>query len=228
VLAALDQVRNPDLRVHAEIISGGLRQRFLHGMFVCCFSTSREIESQWTDYADSERGFAITFDNLVISALDAPNGLRLLPVEYDEAVQRARAQRVVALAEADLKELTDARQSLAYVWAVQSRFTLLAAELYFLCACFKAPKWRREQEWRIVYSRQADEAEALPVRISQSRGRELRHVDIDLTRRSFQHHAPTFAAVCAGPKTPRNVAELARDCVRTLRPGVEWHEQAPF
>lgn len=228
VLSALDNVRTPDLREHVEIISGGLRERFLHEMFVSCLSTSREIESQWTDYADSQRGFAITFDNVVISALDAPNGLRVLPVEYDEAIQNERARRVVALAEADLTAVTDAPRSLAHAWAVQSRFTLLAAELFFLCACFKAPKWRREQEWRIVYSRHPDDVGALPVRLSMSRGRELRHVDIDLTSRSFQHDAPTFEAVCAGPRTPRTEAERAREYVRTHRPGVRWCERAPF
>jgi hypothetical protein len=228
VLAALHEVGDPDLREHVELISGGLRERFLHEVFVSCLSTSRDIESQWTDYADSQRGFAITFDNLVISALDAPNGLRLLPVEYDETIQSARARRVVALAEADLRAVPDARRSVEYVWAVQSRFTLLATELYFLCACFKAAKWRHEREWRLIYSRQVDDSVGLPIRVRRSGSREQRHVEIDLTRRFAQHHAPTFVSVCAGPKTSHHESEMARDYVRSHRPGVAWYTRDAF
>ena len=228
VLAALDDVRAPALREHVEIISKGLGERFLHETFVACFSTSRTIESQWVDYADSQRGFVVTLDNLVISALDAPNGMRLLPVEYDAMIQRARARRVVALAVDDLSAVTEAPGSLGFVWAVQSRFTLLAAELYFQCASFKAEKWRRELEWRLVYSRQATESGALPIRVNESRGRMVRHVDIDLRRRFAQHHRPTFTSVCAGPKTPRDTLELTRDYLRSHEPGVTWEQQLPF
>ena len=227
-LAALDQIRHPILREHVDIISSGLRERFQHETFVTCFSTARNLQSQWNEYADSQRGFAIGVDNLVLTALDAPQGLRILPVEYGAAAQEARARRAVVRAVDDLKAVADPLDSVAFIWAVQSRFTLLAVELFYMCTSFKSERWRDEHEWRLVYTRQDVDHDALPVHVRESRGRQVKYVVIDLRRRYAQQERPSFAAVCGGPQTPRSAVDLVRRHLREFEPAVRWQEQSPF
>ena len=227
-LAALDQIREPRLREHVEIIGGGLQERFRHETFVTCFSTALDLKSQWNEYADSQHGFAISVDTLVLSALDAPLGLRLLPVEYGPAAQELRARRAVVRAVEDLSAVAEPRESVAFVWAVQSRFTLLAAELFYMCTSFKSERWRDEHEWRLVYTRQDVDNNSLPVLTRISRGRQVNYVEIDLRRRYTQQALLSFAAVCGGPKTPRSAADLVRRHLWEFEPGVRWHEQSPF
>jgi len=227
-LKALELVREPSFRAHTDIVKHGLSERFLHQTFVTCFSTFNNIEWQWDNYADSQRGFVITFDNLVLSALRAPLGLRLMPVEYGREAQVARARQCVKRALEDLDASLPSQSPSESFWMIQARFTLLAAELFYLCTSFKDTKWSNEREWRIIYTRPHCKTDALPVKTRVSEGREVKYIVLDLTSRYAQHHLPTFAAVRAGPLVERNSALLIQRYLHDFARGTRWEEQPAF
>ena len=129
---ALELIREPFFRRHVEIVKLGLRERFLHQTFVACFSAFNDIKSQWENYADSQRGFVVSFDALVLSALKAPLGMRLMPVEYGETAQVNRARESVERAVEDLDRCLPRQAPADVFFTIHSRFTLLAVEL-FIC-----------------------------------------------------------------------------------------------
>jgi hypothetical protein len=222
--AAIAAIREPVYRQHARLILQGLNERFRHHTFVACFSTTNDLERQWTEYADNQRGFVITFDNLVLTALNAPNGMRLMPVEYGQDAQRSRARRAVDRALQDLR----AADQHDLEWTIRARFTLLATELFFLCTSFKSEDWRHECEWRMIYSRQDNEPNALPIQTRHAGMRAVPYVALDLQHRYAQHHLPSFAAVRAGPRSDRNEVQLVQRYLREFSRGTTWEQQTRF
>jgi hypothetical protein len=225
---ALELIREPAFRKHVEIVKLGLRERFLHQTFVACFSTFNDVKSQWDDYADSQRGFVITFDALVLSALKAPLGMRFMPVEYGETTQVNRARESVERAVEDLNRCLPTLLSADVLYAIHSRFTLLAVELFYLCTSFKDVKWSCEREWRLIYTRTRSDTNALPVQTRIAGDREVKYVALDLTSRYFQFHLPAFASVRAGPIADRNSALLVQRYLLESEQATRWEEQPAF
>ncbi len=221
-LKALKLIRSPYFAPHVRIIESELREKFRHRAYVACLSTSNDLRSQWENYADEDRGYAITFEMRVLSALDAPLGLRVMPVEYGHQRQLMRARRAVRRAIEDLDAILPRLNHAHAVYAVRTRFTLLAAEFYFLCISFKRERFRRESEWRIIYTRPDDAPGALPVDVRKPG---IAFVSIDLTARYAQQTRPTFAAVRAGPRSDPVLRKLVRDYVREALPKTKWDRQ---
>jgi hypothetical protein len=225
-LQALDALRRPSLRAHVHLVGQGLRERFRHHTFFTCFSTSNNLRSQWDDYADNGRGFLISFDNLVLTALSPPNGIRLMPVEYGEAVQRRRALRAVERAIEDIDATPSALAGSE--WTIRSRFTLLATEMFFLCTSFKSEAFRSECEWRMIYSRGRDDVGALDVHTRVARWRLVPYVVLNLRQRYAQHTEPSFQAVRAGPMVRNDVADVVQRYLREFSPHTRWERQPRF
>ncbi len=222
----LDHIREPMLLEHVEILKQGLRERFQYRTFVACVSSANDIESQWQEYADHGRGFVITFDTRILSAL---SGVRLMPVEYGDDAQVARARHAVDRALEEIETASPDKSDYACVaWTIHSRFTLLAAELFYLCTTFKAWGLRNEHEWRVIYTRH-DNVEGSPeIQTRNSMGRKVQYVELDLTQRYFQHHLPTFEAVRGGPRVNPNSAHLVQGFLTEFTKDTRWEEQPPF
>lgn len=207
-------VRDPFLREHVDLAKAGLAGRFRHRTFVSCFSTRHDLASQWEAYADNQRGFVISFDALVLSSLSVPQGYMLMPVEYGREAQVARAERAVTRALEDLHTTLPGLPNWKAIWTIQSRFVLLASEMFYLCTSFKAPKYRAEREWRLIYSRQSDEANALTINTRGAETRAIDYVKVDLKRRDSHEELPSLATIRIGPRADSNAAELVRSYVR--------------
>jgi hypothetical protein len=223
---ALELIREPLLMPHVELVKQGLREQFRQRTFVACFSTANDLRAQWDAYADSQQGFVISFDMVVLSALWAPLGLRLMPVEYGKDAQLDRARRAVRRAISDIESALPGLSRRDAVWTVRSRFTLLAAELFFFCASFKNGKYRSEHEWRLIYSRPENESEALPIATRVSGIRAVDYVNVDLRSRFAQHQLPTFAAVRAGPRTEESIRTLVHKYLREFATSTRWELQS--
>ena len=224
---ALDAISDPYLLEHAAIVKDALREQLRHRIYIACLSSANDIASQWNDYANQQRGFCITFDNLLLSSLSMRPGIRIMPVEYGEAAQCARTRRAVDRAVADIAALPYTTQLERFCNA-HARFTLLAVELLYFCASFKAESYRPEREWRLIYALQGDEAEALPVRTRDSSGEPLPYVELPLTRTYVGHPIPTCSAVRAGGRVDTNKAALAQKCLRDFTPETRWEMQQPL
>jgi hypothetical protein len=207
---ALKLIREPSLQEHVELVKQGLTERFRHRTFVTCFSTRNDLRSQWDSYADEQRGSLVTFDSLVISALSAPQGYRLMPVEYGREAQLDRARHAVRRAVNDLSGTLPGLSPRDSLWSIQARFVLLATEMFYFCASFKAPRFRPEHEWRLIYSRLPDEADALPIQRRSAADREIDYVVVELTQRYARRALPSFAEIRIGPRTSRNVENIVR------------------
>ncbi len=226
---ALDAIADqPLFRPHVAMLKQALREKFRQRTFIACFSTEHDLETQWERYADAQRGFVLSFDARVISALTSLPPCRLIPVEYGNAVQRRRAERAVQRAVKDLGAAIRGRNRADVQWAIQARFTQLAVEMFFFCATFKDEAYRGEREWRLIYTRQNVEPGALPIRHRLANGRLVNYVTMDLTDRSINHDLPSFAAVRAGPKTDPKVAYLAREFLLDTKCQAAWEPQPPF
>jgi Protein of unknown function (DUF2971) len=225
---ALKLIRDASLQEHVELAKQGLAERFRHKTFVSCFSARNDLRSQWDAYADEQRGFVISFDSLVVASLAAPEGYMLMPVEYGREAQVARARRAVVRALHDLEAALPGLPPRETIWTIQSRFVLLASEMFFFCASFKAPKYRSEHEWRLIYSRQPGEAAALPIHTRFSAEREIDYVIVDLKRRYVHDELPSFAAIRIGPRTGANAADLVRKYVSNHAKETKIEVQNPF
>lgn len=225
---ALELIREPSLREHVELVKQGLTERFRHRAFVSCFSTHNDLRSQWDAYADQQRGFVVTFDTLVISALAAPQGYRLLPVEYGRVRQLDRARRAVVRAVNDLSHALPGLSPRDSLWSIQARFVLLAAEMFYFCASFKGQRFRPEREWRLIYSRLPDEADALPIHTRLAADRAIDYVVVDLTRRYMQHQLPSFAEVRIGPRASSNAENMVRKYLKDFAKFTRSQRQPAF
>jgi hypothetical protein len=225
---ALHMIREPILLKHVALVKQGFRERFLYDTFIACFSSSNNIRSQWDTYPDKQRGFVITFDNLMLSALHAVPGLRIMPVEYGIDNQVARARATVGRALEDLASQPHFLSDELFIWTIQSRFTLLAVELFFLCTSFKAADFRDENEWRLIYARYRHEPRGLSIQQRQVGEKQVRYVAIDLMSRYAQHSLPAFAAVRAGPHTSSGAASIVQRYLREFEPRTNWETHPPF
>jgi hypothetical protein len=225
---ALDLVRAPALMPHVQLVKQGLEARFHHQTFVTCLSTRNDLKSQWEEYAENQSGFAISFDSLVLSALESPQGYRLMPVEYGLAAQKRRAEEAVSRALHDIEAATAGQPHDVALFAIQSRFVFLATELFHLCVSFKASTYAPEHEWRLIYSCPPGEAGSLKINRRSARGKDVAYVSIDLRRRYAQHTLPSFAAVRAGPETEDNTALLVQQYLHSHAKGTTWERQPRF
>ena len=225
---ALEAVGHPLLRPHVELVRQGLGERFKQRTFVTCFSTANDLEAQWERYADSQRGFVVTFDPAVISALKAPQWYRLMPVEYGNAAQLDRARRAVRRASEDLAAVIRGTNRFEVLWAIQARFTLLAVEMFCFCASFKGQDYKEEREWRLIYTREDSEPIGLPIHNRSAHGRSVKYVKVDLTDRYTNGDLPSFAAVRAGPKTDFRTAHLVQQFLWESACPAKWEQQPPF
>jgi DUF2971 family protein len=208
---ALMQIRDRSLLPYVGAVARGLEENFGHQTFVTCFSRSRKLESQWREYAEQHRGFAVAFDTLCLSSLWARPALRLMPVEYGPKAQRLRAQRIVERALEDIQR--ERRQSPAEAqFGIRSRFTLLGVELLYLCASFKAWGWRGEQEWRLIYSRfLPSPGDCLPVLFRGDR--DTPYVELNLASTIDGQPRPVYAAITQGSRVRRS-SDLVQRCLR--------------
>jgi hypothetical protein len=225
---ALGLIRDAHLRQHVYLAKQGLAERFRHRTFVSCFSTRPNLQFQWETYADEQRGFLISFESLVISNLASPQGYMLMPVEYGRDAQADRARRAVVRAIDDLNGALPGLSVREVTWTIQSRFVLLASELFFFCASFKAPKFRQEHEWRLIYSRHRDESGALAINRRTSTERAIDYVVIDLNRRYDHQRLPSVAAIRVGPRATDNVVALVRAYAKDYGNGVRVELQPSF
>ena len=204
---ALIAIRDRRLVPYVGAIARALDDNFALQTFVACFSRSGTLESQWMDYADRHRGFAIAFDSLCLSWLWAHPALRLMPVEYGPKAQNLRARRAVERALEDIDQ-ERRRRSPDLEFTIRSRFHLLAVEMMYLCCSFKSWGWRREQEWRLIYSRfLANSDDSLPV---LQRGRGVPYVELDLARTVDGQPRPIYAAIRQGRLVRRSSDLLQR------------------
>jgi hypothetical protein len=207
---ALMGIHDRRLLPYVGAIARSLEANFGVDTYVACFSRSGTLQSQWMDYADRHRGYAIAFDGLCLSWLWAPPALRLMPVEYGPKAQNLRARRAVERALEDI-DLERRHRSPNLEFTIQSRLHLLAVEMMYLCASFKSWGWRREQEWRLIYSRfGANEDESLPVLYRDSG---TPFVQLDLARTVDGQPRPIYAAIRQGCMVRRS-SDLVRRYLR--------------
>lgn len=225
---ALALIRDRSLLEHAELAKQGLAERFRHRTFVSCFSTRHDLRSQWDTYADDQRGFALSFNSLVIGSLAAPQGYMLIPVEYGREAQVARTRRAVGRALHDLEVALPGLPQRETIWTIQARFVLLASEMFFFCTSFKASMYHSEQEWRLIYSAQPGEADALPIYRRRSEEREIDYVIVNLRRRYANDELPSFTAIHIGARTGTNAGELVRGYARDFAKQTKVALQEPL
>lgn len=131
--------------------------------YICCFSTSGDILSQWRAYADDGHGFSIGFDSTAIShskelpmmSFKKDNLLSLQKVIYDEEEQRKIISSLLNAALDRIKITQDSRQnsdnktdeqivrSAAGAMAIQnlSGFSVIS----------KNPAFSEEKEYRLLH-----------------------------------------------------------------------------
>jgi Protein of unknown function (DUF2971) len=226
--AGLAHIEHPELRPHAELIYRGLEQGFGYTTLIACLSDAEDLESQWTRYADSGRGFAIGFDVTCLSDLWAAPALRVLPVEYDERVQAERVYEAVQRATSHLNAI-DPTQYPDMQYNLRARFSLLGVELAYLCATFKSEDWSSEREWRLVYHRGEPNSLPIETRLGGD-GRDIPFVTLDLTRTI---HGPRrmVESVRIGSRVHAECARQARLLLAGEQPPVIWtthpHDAVP-
>lgn len=129
-------------------------------IFIASFSEANENISQWQNYADNSRGYAVGFSGETLrlragfgelkpdELKEMPKGYcyyyHLLPVIYDEARQKALVCEFVKAADDYGKILGESEEKKELLRS------LIQFRIKELLISFKAPGWKHEAEWRIV------------------------------------------------------------------------------
>jgi hypothetical protein len=148
-----------------------------------------------------------------------------MPVEYGLDAQQRRAERAVTAAAEDLASIKKGSAG-ELDFAARARFSLLGAELFYLCSSFKSIEWESEQEWRLIYARSGDDGpDALRI---EARPDGVPFVRLDLTRTIDKLARPIYAAIREGPLSARNGVDIVQRYLREQSLSIPWEKQMPF
>jgi DUF2971 family protein len=142
------------------------------GVFVCSFTASGDLLSQWRGYSYSSQGFSLGFDSTLLKkqsqsvhTLDTP--IELVECVYDEAttLERIRAmghtaaegfrdlrQRDEVVPPSFCTQLNPTENYRKDAYYLSKSFTFASVPFFRAAAQFKHPGFQEEREWRIVYS----------------------------------------------------------------------------
>ena len=135
-------------------------ERLLHGphLYVFCFCEDGDLLSQWRSYGVRGAGCAIGFAGSALQGcLSALEGQYFVKVEYEVARQTEVAESLfrtiidfVSSVERDVGPLGSAVYGDYPDLYLNKIRTALHSEVIRLCAKFKSPAFREEQEWRLL------------------------------------------------------------------------------
>ncbi len=208
---ALREVR-PSLRPFLREAVKGLSESFQTDVFVTSFSDSPLIASNWHDYGDRGRGFALALETTCLSDLA---GVWIRPVEYDADRQYEQVRRALLSWEDDVLRATAI--GCEFAASIGSRTVMLSAVLFYQCCSFKnGRRWAHQREWRIVYTT-SEVVNRLEI---QRDGNGKPFVLVPLGR-LYHEPKPAFAAVIEGPEAggvrARSLRRLAEMRDSTLK-----------
>jgi hypothetical protein len=119
-------------------------------VFIACFSSMRNSDAQWREYADGSRGLCLGIP-VLNGAGPSDHGLIrfLAPVDYLESSWRARTRKVFEQIRSEVAAATPGDQ------ATSLRIQRSALNALFRIAAYaavtaKQPRWSHEQEWRQI------------------------------------------------------------------------------
>jgi Protein of unknown function (DUF2971) len=152
-------------------------------VYIACFCDAPDLLSQWRGYG-GEAGIAIALDGATLCKL--PTAI-LLPVEYDEQLQRQKVVEVVSAFEsavpASLIASDDPRAS--------QELAKAAIDLALLVVSFKHHTFREEREWRMV------PLEVPPVQFRVDGGWLRPYVEVDIRLPGVE--LPLVRGITVGP-----------------------------
>jgi hypothetical protein len=122
----------------------------LRRVFIACFSSTRNSDTQWREYADSSKGLCLGIPVLNEAGPSDDGLIRLLtPVDYLESSWRARTRKVF---EQISSEVTAAapRDQATGLRIQRSALNALFRVAAYAAVTAKQPKWSNEQEWRQI------------------------------------------------------------------------------
>jgi len=174
----------------------------LFDWYVSCFSDLPDAQSQWRDYGDSGRGYALGFEfKLTEPVPGAPTihlGLVLRRMEYDLIKSRRIVEREMARRFAILeKHVTNAALSDA---AIAQLLHFGVGEIFketgWLVLPVKNRRYKDEHEWRILAMPNAG-APAGIVKFRQRDGEAVPYVNVPLV--PWPHEPIDIKSLCVGP-----------------------------
>lgn len=137
------------LQVHFDLLED------LSDFYICCLSKQRDSVGQWVAYADKGAGFAIGFDinalRMVVGAPILDNNYAVTSLENTEEDWRFAP---VIYGDADgMKPHLEKIASFGQAHEKIKNGTTQPARDYInqMCAFFKHPVFREENEWRVIY-----------------------------------------------------------------------------
>jgi hypothetical protein len=155
-----------------DIIKGDPPYGERKGVFVCSFTASVDLLSQWRGYSYTSQGFSLGFESTLLKTqlqslhtLDTP--IQLVECVYDEAtkLERIRAMgRTAAEGFRDLRQRDEvvppsfctlrnpSENYRKHTYYLEKSFTFATVPFFRSAAQFKHPGFQEEREWRVVYS----------------------------------------------------------------------------
>jgi hypothetical protein len=108
--------------------------------YVACFSEDGDSLSQWRGYTDNGTGFSIAWKDTILNSLAGKQFHRLVKCVYDPEEHSKIIERLFAAIESKFEP----------DWVAPEHNGLFFFLLFQVAAAMKHPKFKDEQEWRIV------------------------------------------------------------------------------
>ena len=149
-------------------------------IFVTCFSERRDDLSQWRAYSSGEGGYAIQFDPVKLRDAGSAAQILLVRVEYEPTNHSIMFDDVIVWSERYFLELDGAKEAPSTEAWADEFVSFWLEQLAFFAPCIKNPKFKEEQEWRLIYYFRPDDPTKLKFRQRQSMM--TRHIPLRLAK----------------------------------------------
>lgn len=116
--------------------------------YVICFSSEKDLLSQWRGYAEDGKGVSFGIDKSKLDRWSKMQGIRLQKVEYNKNQQRKRlrilANNIIKSIKTEIKNNTEMNQD-----ELLKVFNGYKKELLTMIVGFKDSFFKEEKEWRL-------------------------------------------------------------------------------
>lgn len=182
-------------------------------VYIGCLSAEPDLDFQWEHYADQGRGCAteLSFESLAANC-EGGKAYAYLPMLYEESEQQRIAEKTVDSAIGLARNETMTASEVKDYWVSYATFSFIQCG-----ARFKAPKFFREREWRVLATK--IDLTGVGYRPAQGTGQ--------IGYRTLSLPPEMVTGVIKGPSCPCPDSELASLLsAGGYRPNVRTHEPA--
>lgn len=178
------------------------------GIFVSCFSESKDDLSQWRAYGGANGGYALEFKTEELLQYASRMNAYLVPVTYDQTSKNAVMSDILKWSEIFLmRGISASRAPTTDEW-IEEFAAFWIEQLTYLAPLLKHESFKGEQEWRLIY--QLRPSDLTNLRFTERATMMRRHLPLVFNEKDENDYSSLpISGVMVGPKTYQKLTKIA-------------------